>query len=60
MDQIDHKARQCAALLIFEEGVTREEAQRLLDKVQEQLKLEHRASVETFNPTYGGVCIYQP
>lgn len=60
MDGIDHKARQCAALLVFEDGITKEEAQRLLDKVQSQLKLENRATVQEFNPTYGGVCIYQP
>ncbi len=58
-DHIDHKARQTGAVLVFEEGVTKEQAERLLARLQRELKLES-SQVQEFNPTWGQPVFYVP
>ena len=63
-DKIDHKARQTAALVIFPKGVSKARAEQIMKKFQSEFRNPNEepetVGVQEFNPTYGGICIYQP
>lgn len=61
-NQINPNAQQTAALLIFPPEVSKQQAEAFLQRI-----LQHNAprwdiqlQTQTFNPTFGGVTIYQP
>ena len=56
---MDNNARQTGAVITFEEGVSPEEAKRLLEFFQEQLRLE-RITVREYNPSWGEPVFYVP
>jgi hypothetical protein len=49
---------QAGAVLVFKPGVTKEQAQAALKKLQDLL--EHTPHVNTFNPEWGGPVWYVP
>lgn len=57
---IDHKAKQCGAVIVFEREITQEAAQKILSEVWEIMKLEEKPTVHVFNPTMGTPVFYVP
>jgi len=57
--KVDPKARQTGAVIVFNKGVTPEQANRLLEQFTERLKLA-TVQVREFNPTYGYPVFYVP
>lgn len=54
---IDPKARQTGAVIVFNDGISKEQAEKILQKIVEQLE---SIQIQEFNPTMGHPAFYVP
>jgi len=58
MYEIDHSKRQTGVLIVFKEGVSKEEAQKAIKSLDNLW--EYKPKVQEFNPDIGYPCFYIP
>jgi hypothetical protein len=61
-EPFDKHARQTAALIVFPQGVSEQEARQTLERILKANAPRWNVSIQTksFNPSINGVTIYQP